>query len=83
MNSHESQLANPRAFGYTEAEARFLRLVATHSGYFTVRQFLDFSRARSGKRNARFVEKLFVLGHASAQRYMRRSLVYHLRSPSP
>jgi len=80
MSIHESQLANLRAFGYTEAEARFLYLVAVHSGYFTVRQFLDFAHARSGKRNARFVEKLFALGHASAQRYMRRSLVYHLRS---
>ena len=80
MSIHESQLANLCAFGYTQAEARFLYLVAAHSGYFTVRQFLDFAHARSGKRNARFVEKLFGLGHASAQRYMRRSLVYHLRS---
>lgn len=80
MSIHESQLANLRAFGYTQAEARFLYLAAAHSGYFTVRQFLDFTHARSGKRNARFVEKLFRLGHTSAQRYMRRSLVYHLRS---
>jgi hypothetical protein len=83
MSIHESQLANLRAFGYTQAEARFLYFVAAHSGYFTVRQFLDFCRARSGKRNARFVEKLFGLGHASAQRYIRRSLVYHLRSRQP
>src|SRR6266705_7201514 len=80
MSIHESQLANLRTIGYTEVEARFLYLVARHSGYFTVRQFLDFARARSGKRNARLVEKLFGLGHASAQRYTRRSLVYHLRS---
>jgi hypothetical protein len=80
MNIQESQLANLRAFGYTQAEARFLYLVAAHSGYFTGRQFLHFTHAKSGKRNARFVEKLFGLGHASAQRYMRRSLVYHLRS---
>ncbi len=80
MNIQESKLANLRAFGYTQAEARFLYLVAAHSGYFTVRQFLDFCQARSGKRNARLVEKLFGLGHVSAQRYMRRSLVYHLRS---
>ncbi len=80
MNIHESQLADLRAFRYTQAEARFLYLVAAHSGYFTVRQFLDFCHARSGKRSARFVEKLFGLSHASAQRYMRRSLVYHVRS---
>ncbi len=80
MSIHESQLARLRAFGYTEAEARFLYLVAVHSGYFTVRQFLDSTHAKSGKRNARFIEKLFRLGHATAQRYTRRSLVYHLGS---
>src|SRR5216683_1242203 len=55
------QLAKLLIFGYTDAEARFLYLVATHSGYFTVRQFLDFAQAKSGKRNARLVEKLFSL----------------------
>jgi hypothetical protein len=80
MTIHESQLANLRAFGYTEVESRFLCLVATHSGYFTVKQFLDFAGAKSGKRNARLVQKLFGLGHASAQRYRRRSMVYHLHS---
>src|SRR5215813_2238959 len=80
MSIQESQLISLRAFGYTEVEARFLYLVATHSGYFTVRQFLEFARAKSGKRNARLVEKLFALGHVSAQRYQRRSLVYHLHS---
>jgi len=76
----QDQLVKLLEFGYTEVEARFLYLVATHSGYFTVRQFLDFAEAKSGKRNARLVEKLFNLGHASAQRYTRRSLVYHLCS---
>src|SRR5438445_13225687 len=80
MNIAEHQLAKLRNFGYTEVEARFLYLVATHSGYFTVKQFLDFARAKRGKRNARLVEKLFGLGHASAQRYRRRSMVYHLHS---
>lgn len=80
MTIHEPQLVNLRAFGYTEVESRFLYLVATHSGYFTVRQFLDFAGAKSGKRNARLVQKLFGLGHASAQRYRRRSMVYHLHS---
>ncbi len=80
MSIREDQLARVLDFGYTEVEARFLYLVATHSGYFTVRQFLDFAKAKSGKRNARLVEKLFSLGRASAQRYTRRSLVYHLCS---
>src|SRR5712692_4257233 len=80
MNIPLGQLARLLDFGYTEVEARFLYLVATHSGYFTVRQFLDFAKAKSGKRNARLVEKLFGLGHASAQQYTRRSRVYHLWS---
>jgi hypothetical protein len=80
MTIHESQLANLRCFGYTEVEARFLYLVATHSGYFTVPQFLTFARAKSGKRNAQCVEKLFRLGHARGQRCTRRSVLYHLGS---
>jgi len=80
MSIPEDKLAKLRAFGYTEVEARFLYLVATHSGYFTLRQFLDFAHAKSGKRNARLVEKLFGLGHASARRYTRRSLVFQLCS---
>jgi hypothetical protein len=73
-----AQLAPLRSFGYTEVESRFLYLVAMHSGYFTVRQFLDFAHAKSGKRNAHLIEKLFSQGHATAQRYHRRSCVYHL-----
>jgi hypothetical protein len=80
MNISETHLAKLRAFGYTESEARFLYIAATHSGYFTVRQFLEFASAKSGKRSACFVEKLIALGHASAQRYSRKSLVYHTRS---
>lgn len=80
MNISESQLASLRAFGYTESEARFLYIAATFSGYFTVRQFLEFSKARSGKRSASFVETLIASGHACAQRYTRKSLVYHIHS---
>ena len=80
MNISETHLANLRAFGYTESEARFLYIAATYSGYFTVRQFLEFAKAKSGKRSACFVEKLIALGHASAQRYTRKSLVYHIHS---
>ncbi len=78
MHIPESQLANLRTFGYTEVEAQFLHIAATHSGYFTVGQFLSFAKASYGNRNARFVEKLLTLGHASVQRYRRNSRVYHL-----
>jgi hypothetical protein len=65
MRIPESQLGKLQVFGYTEVEARFLHIAATHSGYFNLRQFLSFAKASYGKRNARFVEKLFKLGHAS------------------
>lgn len=55
MEIPESQLASIHRFGYTEAEARFLHIAATHSGYFTVQQFLSFAQASHGKRNARLV----------------------------
>ncbi|MBS1841464.1 MAG: hypothetical protein JST77_11525 [Acidobacteria bacterium] len=80
MPIQPDQLATLRSFGYTEVESRFLYLVATHSGYFTVRQFLDFANAKSGKRNAHLIETLFSQGHATAHRYRRRSCVYHLHS---
>jgi hypothetical protein len=43
MQWSESSLVNLRSLGYTEDEARFLYLVATHSGYFSPRQFLNFT----------------------------------------
>jgi hypothetical protein len=43
-----------QALGYTEIEARFLYVVATHSGYFTLHQFLTFpeSGGASDARNS-------------------------------
>src|SRR5207249_8136194 len=38
-----SYLEALQALGYSESEARFLYLVATHSGYFVARQFLFFT----------------------------------------
>jgi hypothetical protein len=43
------------SFGYTEDEARFLYLVAAHSGYFTCQQFLRFIDGKPGKRSTREV----------------------------
>jgi len=66
------------AFGYTEDEARFLYIVAAHSGYFTCQQFLKFINGRPGKRSLNFVRKLLEQGHASARPYLRNGKVYHL-----
>ena len=43
MNIPQRQIEGLTAFGYNVSEARFLYLVAMHSGYFTARQFLALS----------------------------------------
>ncbi len=66
------------SFGYTEDEARFLYLVAAHSGYFTCQQFIRFIDGKPGKRSLTFVRKLIEQGHASARPFLRNGKVYHL-----
>jgi hypothetical protein len=66
------------SLGYTEDEARFLYLVATHSGYFTCQQFIRFIHGKPGKRSLSFVRKLLEKGHGSARPCLRNGKVYHL-----
>src|SRR6266478_5152325 len=80
MNFPESSLANLGSLGYTEDEARFLYLVATHSGYFSMRQFLQFTGTKSGDKSMAFSQKLLAKGHATARSFLRNGLVYHLFS---
>src|ERR1700737_4061164 len=67
-------------FGYTEPEAQFLYVVATHSGYFTLRQYLSFTGAHRGKRSSQFARKILNNGHASVRDYMGYGSIYHLFS---
>ena len=67
-----------QAFGYTEEEARFLHIVATHSGYFVARQFLAFASVRWGKRTTLFWNKLQAHKHARTCFLPRHRAVYHL-----
>jgi hypothetical protein len=67
-------------FGYAEEEARFLCLVATHSGYFTCQQFLKFIQAKPGKRSMAFARKVTEKKHAGYKEYLRNGRVYHLFS---
>ena len=69
-----------RYFGYTEEEARFLYLVATHSGYFTCQQFLQFIKTKPGKRSVSFARKVVEKKHASSKEYLRHGRVFHLFS---
>lgn len=65
-------------FGYTESEAKFLYLVATHSGHFTCQQFVRFIAGKPGKRTLSFVRKVLEKGHATARPCLRNGKLYHL-----
>ncbi|HET7151403.1 MAG TPA: hypothetical protein VFI60_08325 [Candidatus Acidoferrum sp.] len=80
MKFPEQSIENLRGLGYTEDEARFLYLVATHSGYFTARQFLAFTSAKSGDRNMAFTQKVLGKSHATARVLLRNGRFYHLFS---
>jgi hypothetical protein len=64
--------------GYTKRESEFLFLVATHSGYFTNRQFKSFAQTESGSVSHAFIRKLLDRKHASYHAYRSGGRVYHL-----
>ena len=71
-------IAALQALGYTEEEACFLYLVATHSGYFVARQFLAFAGVQWGKRTTLFWNKLQSHKHARTGSIPNHRAVYHL-----
>jgi hypothetical protein len=80
MNITPAHLAALKALGYTETEATFLYIVATHSGYFVARQFLAFTHAHWGKRTTIFWNKLQTKRHARTECFPKSGTVYHLFS---
>lgn len=82
MNIQTSQVNAVKALGYTEAEAQFLYLVASHSGYFLGRQFLGFTGAHWGKRTALFWNKLQAKQHVRLCRFAPTGTVFSLCSPN-
>jgi hypothetical protein len=74
------QIERIKGLGYTESEARFLYVVAIHSGYFTLRQFCTFTHAARGKRSFIFARKLLQSGHASMRDYTGVGPVFHIFS---
>jgi len=80
MNIAPAHLDALKALGYTEAEARFLYIVATHSGYFVARQFLAFTDAHWGKRTTIFWNKLQTKRHARTECFPKSGTIYHLFS---
>jgi hypothetical protein len=80
MNIKPAHLDALKALGYTESEARFLYIVATHSGYFVARQFLAFTGAHWGKRTTLFWNKLHAKRHARTECFPKSGTIYHLFS---
>src|SRR6266566_7892841 len=80
MNIKPSHLEALQALGYTESEARFLYIVATHSGYFAARQFLAFTSGHWGKRTTTFWGKLHTKKHARTEYFPMNGKVYHVFS---
>lgn len=80
MKYHETSIDNILSLGYTEDEAHFLYLAAAHSGYFSTRQYLQFTEAKSGEKSAAFTQKLLGKGHATARLLLRNGRVYHVFS---
>jgi hypothetical protein len=74
------QVERIKELGYTEAEARFLYIVAIHSGYFTLGQFRAFTKTAYGKRPTSFAQKVIKHGHATVRDYMGRGSIFHLFS---
>ncbi len=69
-----------KRFGYTTAEARFLYIVATHSGYFTTRHFLAFTGSQRGFRTRALTKKLSKNKHANSTDCTDYGRVYHVFS---
>lgn len=65
-------------YGYTPTEARFLYLVATHSGYFTQQQFFRFAGVNRGGMGTRLTVKALEHGHIRNARLARHTLIYNL-----
>ncbi|MGH9738146.1 MAG: hypothetical protein ACRD4X_06110 [Candidatus Acidiferrales bacterium] len=80
MNISPLHTDSLRAFGYTDEEARFLYIVATHSGYFMARQFLGFTGSHWGKRTTSFWQKLQAKNQVRRECYPISGIVYHLFS---
>jgi hypothetical protein len=80
MNIPSEAVTNLVGLGYTSEEARFLYIVAIHSGYFTHRQFLEFSGTKPGKHSQKFLMKLLAETHATFHVYPSGGRVYHIFS---
>jgi hypothetical protein len=69
------------SYRYTEREAQFLYIVATHSGHFLGRHFLQFITIPRGRALQDFTERAAALGHIRDEVYSEKGAKrYHLYS---
>jgi len=80
MNLPTTHIERIKTLGYTEAEARFLYIVAVFSGYFTRGHFRTFTGSAYGKRSTHFGLKLLRHAHATVRDDPRRGSIFHLFS---
>jgi hypothetical protein len=66
--------------GYNEQESRFLYFVVTHSGYFTLRQFLEYTGTSKGRNVHQFTSKSIRMGRVRAIACGYRTSVFNLFS---
>lgn len=67
-----------RRYGYTETEARFLYLAATHSGYFTQQQFLRYAAVEKGGLGSRFIAKARTLSHIRSAQFGLHTMIHNI-----
>jgi hypothetical protein len=66
-------------FGYSPAEADFLRLAALHGGYFLRRQAAEFLGRKDSGVTSQLIQRALDQGHATSSAYG-QTLLYHLGS---
>lgn len=67
-----------RRYGYTDTEARFLYLAATHSGYFTQRHFLRYAAVEKGGLGSRLIAKASALRHIRSARFGLHTMIHNI-----
>ena len=78
MKIQQEHLTAIKSFGYTEREARFLYIVAVHSGYFTQAHLRQFSGNRSGRTVRAFVKRALEEKHVKESKHQNNARVYQL-----
>jgi hypothetical protein len=79
MTTPRHQVDAIRELGYSDAEAQFLYLVATHAGYFTCSQFLRFMGQTKGQVH-RFTTRALRYRHTRAFEYGNNTYIFNLYS---